>query len=717
MKQLIQNFKSGELYVDELPEPAIAKGMVLVSNAFSLISAGTEKGTVGVGQASLLGKAKQRPDLVKQVFQNYRKEGLRATIEKVTTKLDSLKALGYSSAGTVLASMDTNNIYKIGDRVSCAGQDYASHAGVVSIPQNLVAHIPDNVSFEEASFTTVGAIALQGVRQAEPTLGEKICVIGLGLLGQLTCQLLNANGCSVLGIDLSQASVDLCNELGYAKAYNRSESNLITILNNFTFGYGFDKVIITAAAPSNDPVVLSTEILRKKGVIIIVGSVAMEIPREPYFYKKELELKISCSYGPGRYDVNYEEFGHDYPIGYVRWTEQRNMQAFLDLIGSGAIDVKPLITHIFDIEESTKAFDIILGKIQEPFIGILIKYPQVKHAPRTNIIEVNPSGSHEIKIGFIGAGSFAQSALLPTAKKLGSLETVVTRTGINSKNVAQKFGFSKSSTEPENIFKNDEINTVFIVTQHNTHASYLVEAIKNRKAIFVEKPMALTKTELIEIVKAYESSEKRQILVGFNRRFAAISVKSKAAFANIGEPLTMNFRINAGYIPKEHWSQTEAGGGRILGEICHWIDLMQFYTNAEPVRVFAECIDNNNNKLKNDDNIIITVKFSDGSVGSISYFANGDKALSKERIEVFGGNVAFVNNDFQKGYLYFENKETTIKLSGKGHKEEVSIFLDAVQNGKVSPITFRSQVLTTLTTFGILDSLSTGLPQHIVYDF
>ena len=408
MKQVIQNFKTGELFEDDVPMPSISKGMVLVENKFSLISAGTERGTVKVGKASLLGKAKQRPDLVAQVLQNIKKEGLKATVDKVKTKLDSLKALGYSTSGVVMASMDTNGVFKAGDRVACAGQDYASHSEVVGVPQNLVVKIPDNVSFEEASFTTLGAIALQGVRQANPTLGENICVIGLGLLGQITTQLLKANGCKVFGIDLSPDLIELAKESGAEEALLRSAPNLLKAIENFTKGYGFDKVIITAAAPSNDPIELSAIITRKKGQVIVVGAVKMDIPRDPDFYRKELELKMSCSYGPGRYDVSYEEDGHDYPFAYVRWTEQRNMEAFLNLISQKSLNMKVLTTHEFDIENAEKAYDIVLGKTQEPHIGILIKYSDNE---QKNVTKYNISSNSikDLNVGVIGAGSFAQS--------------------------------------------------------------------------------------------------------------------------------------------------------------------------------------------------------------------------------------------------------------------------------------------------------------------
>lgn len=712
MKQLIQNFKSGKLYVDELPSPALSEGFVLVSNRFSLISAGTEKTTVSTAQASLIGKAKKRPDLVKQVIQNYKKEGLKATIEKVRTKLDSLKALGYSSAGVVLASMDTGGKFQPGDLVACAGLGYASHAEVISVPQNLVAKVPVGVSLEDASYTTVGAIALQGVRQADPKIGENICVIGLGLLGQITCQLLRANGCNVFGIDVSPRMIKFTNDNHVAAAVIRNDPNLLAAIDNYTSGIGFDKVIITAAGPTNDPVELSGQILRKKGAVIMVGAVKMDIPREPDFYKKELELKMSCSYGPGRYDVNYEELGIDYPHGYVRWTEQRNMEAFLQLIAKGSINLKPLTTHIFDVNDSVAAYDLILGKVSEPYIGILIKYPS-DEAAKFSDVTVNSREIKRMNAGFIGAGSFAQSYLIPNVRLLGSLDTVVTRNGLNSKNVAQKFGFNVASSEPRSILNKSAINTVFIATQHDTHAQYVIECLRAEKAVFVEKPLALNMEELREIIQTYQQTKNPVLMVGFNRRFAEISIIAKKEMHGTGEPLVMSMRVNAGFIPKDHWTQTSAGGGRIIGEVCHFIDLMQFFSGADPVQVFATSIDSSNSKIKNDDNISVSVKFSDGSVGNLVYTANGDKALPKERIEIYGGNMVFVIDDFVKGSLYRNNSGKHFKTSGKGHKQEVEAFVNAIETGTAIPISFKSLCLTTLTTFKILESLYTGMPQDI----
>ncbi len=714
MKQVIQNFKSGELYVDEVPLPSISKGMVLVENKFSLISAGTERGTVKVGKASLIGKAKQRPDLVAQVLQNIKKEGLKATLDKVRTKLDSLKALGYSTSGVVTASMDTKSLFQVGDRVACAGQDFASHSEIVAIPQNLIAKIPDNVSFEDASYTTLGAIALQGVRQSEPTLGDNICVIGLGLLGQITCQLLKANGCNVFGIDLSQRLVDLAIDTSTDIALLRNDSNLFATIDDFTNGHGFDCVIITAASPSNDPIELSAAIARKKGKVIVVGAVKMDIPRDPHFYRKELDLRMSCSYGPGRYDVNYEDNGQDYPYAYVRWTEQRNMEAFLRLISNGSVNLQALTTHIFDIIDAERAYDIVLGKVEEPSIGILLKYPESNTEKEISTFKVNNNKVEKINVGFIGAGSFAQSYLIPNVKSGGaSLDTVVTTKGITSKNVAQKFGFNNTSSNAEDIMNNANINTVFIATPHNSHARYAIEALKTNKNVFVEKPLAMTLDELQAVEDAYKGSNGK-LMVGFNRRFADVSKAIKKAFDNLSEPMFVNIRVNAGFIPKEHWTQNpELGGGRIIGEMCHFIDLMQYFTDSEPIKVYAECINTANAKMKADDNISIIVKFKNGSIGSLNYLANGDKSLPKEMIEVFGGGKTGRIHDFRFGELHERNKTTKLKSISKGHKQEVEAFLLSLSEGKESPISFESISLTTKTTFKIIDSLNTGLPQNI----
>ncbi|WP_341199933.1 bi-domain-containing oxidoreductase [Croceibacter atlanticus] len=713
MKQLIQNFKTGDLYVDDVPVPSISQNTVLVENKFSLISAGTERGTVKVGKANLIGKARQRPDLVAQVLQNVKKEGLKATLNKVKTKLDSLKALGYSTSGVVRASMDSNGKFKPGDRVACAGQDYASHAEIVNIPQNLVAKIPDNVSFEDASYTTLGAIALQGVRQAETRLGDKVCVIGLGLLGQLTIQLLKANGCQIFGIDLSNDLVKLAQENGADNALNRADSNLKSTLSTFTDGHGFDSIIITAATPSNDPIELSAEITRKKGKVIVVGAVKMDIPRDPDFYRKELDLRMSCSYGPGRYDINYEENGNDYPYAYVRYTEQRNMETFLALLSSGKISIKHLTTHSFVISEALKAYDIILGKTEEPHIGILLEYPDSNKAT-SQITTIQKAQAKNYQVGFIGAGSFAQSYLIPNVKNLNTtLNTVVTSKGISGKSVAQKFNFLKASTNPDDVLTNKDIQTVFIATPHNSHAKYTINALNENKNVFVEKPLAMTINELNDVKHAYQNSTGK-LMVGYNRRFSSLASKIKDEIKSSLEPKVVNIRVNAGFLEKEHWIQNpNVGGGRIIGEICHFVDLAQFFTGSKPVNVSAVSINSENAELTPNDNINITITFQNGSIANIMYLANGDKSLPKELIEVFcGGKVGRIL-DFRSGYLHSGNKIQKLKLSGKGHKEEVTNFIEVLNSKESELISFESLYLTTLTTFKIHDALTTGMPQTI----
>jgi polar amino acid transport system substrate-binding protein len=439
----------------------------------------------------------------------------------------------------------------------------------------------------------------------------------------------------------------------------------------------------------------------------------MDVPRDPHFYRKELELKISCSYGPGRYDVDYEERGVDYPFAYVRWTEQRNMEAFLDMLSKGLVDVKPLVTHTFDIDDAEEAYEIVLGKKSEPHIGILLRYS----AHESKFLTSKQLKTHPVRqlnVAFIGAGSFAQSYLIPNVKSCGaSLDTVVTSKGITSKNVAEKFGFNFCSADIADVVQKKEINTVFIATPHSSHANQVILALKANKNVFVEKPLAVTEQELEAIIKT-KASYNRPLMVGFNRRFAPVCATIKKEFENAGEPVVVNIRVNAGFIPKDHWTQIhEIGAGRIIGEMCHFIDLMQYFTNAEPVKVYADCIRSNNQKLKPDDHIAVVVKFSNGSLGNLIYVANGDKSLPKEHIEVFSAGKVGVINDFQHGCLYSRNNSKKLKSTGKGHQQEVKAFLDALTEGRDTPISFRSICLTTLTTFKILDSLKTGLPQDI----
>lgn len=715
MKQVIQNFKTGELSVADVPPPALAPGFVLVRNEFSLISAGTERATVSTAQASLLGKARQRPDLVKQVLETLKKEGLAETLRRVRTKLETLKELGYSSAGVVLVSLDREGKFQPGQRVACGGGGYASHAGVVSVPQNLVVRVPDTVALDAAAFTTLGAVAMQGVRQANPRLGEFVCVIGLGLLGQLTAQILKANGCQVFGIDTAESMVELALRTGCHAARTRSDPGLESAFNTFTGGHGFDAVIITAATQSADPVELATAILRQKGVVVVVGAVPMNIPREPHFYKKELELKISCSYGPGRYDHSYEEEGRDYPYGYVRWTENRNMAAFLRLLETRAVDVQPLITHVFDIEHAEKAYDLVTGRHQDRHLAILLKYPAFEAAsPQPAPPGPRPSPTHKIGIGFIGAGSFAQKFLIPYAQRHGDLVAVVTSRGVTAKSVGEKFRFGAYSTDFRAVLENPAVNTVFVATRHNTHAMLAAAALEAGKNVFVEKPLAIGHDEFAQVMTVAQRRTDCRLMVGFNRRFAPLASRAREIFQCIAGPMLLDYRVNAGFLPMEHWTQTAEGGGRILGEVCHFVDLMQFLTGSSPVSVFAQCVSAGNAKMPDQDNVAITLKFANGSVGQITYVACGDKLLAKERLEVFGGGQSFIIDDFRVGEHYANGVRRKLRMPGKGHEEEIETFLQAVREGLPSPIPLTSLAQTTAATFAILDSLSTGLPQPVV---
>ena len=720
MQQVIQNFKTGELYVEEVAKPSLAEGFVLVRNAYSAISAGTEKGTIDMAKASLWEKAKKRPDLVKQVLQNVQKEGVKATFKKVQSKLNSLKALGYSSAGTVVASLDTNHYFQPGDRVACAGQDYASHAEWVAVPQNLVARIPDNVSMEEASFTTLGAIAMQGVRQAAPTLGEHICVIGLGLLGQITCQILKANGCNVFGVDLDEKAIQLAQQLSAHQAASRQNPTLSAQVEQFTRGQHFDKVIITAATSSNDPLIFASEILRKKGQVILVGVAKIEVPRNPHFYKKELELKLSCSYGPGRYEPHYEEYGHDYPHAYVRWTEQRNMESFLQLLSYKSVQIQPFITHQFPIEQAKAAYDVILGKAKEPFVGVVLNYPNTPPSPNPPTKQTLHTPSKNLNVGFIGAGSFAQSYLIPHVKGTKSyLHTVITSRGMTAKEVQTKFGFQEADTDTKQVLDNSQINTVFIATRHNSHASLTTEVLKKDKHVFVEKPLAMSREELKLIRETYEARKSNEkgtspiLLVGYNRRFSSHAQKIKDFFAGVSAPISVQYRVNAGFIDKDHWTQQPAGGGRIIGEVCHFIDLMQYFTESQPVQVYAISTHSENRKESNQDNISVQIRFQNGSIGTLTYLANGDKSVAKEYIEVFGGSQVAILDDFKATYFHRGNKKSSWKLQDKGHKTEVLQFLECVEKGKPLPIDFESLCWTSESTFAILDSLATDLPQKV----
>ena len=705
------------MHVEEVPPPALRSGGVIVRNEYSLISAGTERSSVEKRKGGLVSKARSNPDQVKLVLDQIKQQGVWTVYRKVMSKLEDANALGYSTAGVVIAVANDIDEFAVGDRVACGGSS-ASHGELSFVPRNLCVKLPPSVSTQEAAYTTLGAIALQGVRLSAPTLGETVVVIGLGLVGLLTVQILKAAGCSVIGIDLDPKSVALAKSLGADAVFRRTTSGLASDVRSRTYGVGADAVVITAATKSNDPVQLAGELARDKGRVVLVGDVGITLPRSTY-YAKELDFKISRSYGPGRYDKLYEEKGVDYPLGFVRWTEKRNMEEFVRLLAERKVDVKSLTTHTFPIAEALKGYALISGKAKERSIGVLIEYPKEKEpGPTAVTVAPPPKTKGTLTVGFIGAGNFAQSSLIPyldTRKVV--LKSVCTSNGLNAKNAARKFAFQSATTEPNEIYASKEIDTVFIATRHNLHGPLCVEAIRHHKHVFVEKPLALNETELTEIIKAHDDATKQshlRLMVGFNRRFAPSVRRAKEFFADLNEPLLVVYRINAGFIPSDHWVHDPVeGGGRIIGEVCHFVDTIQYLTGGEPVKVFAQSL-SLSGKQTQSDNISVTLRMSDGSVGTIIYLANGDSSVPKERIEIScGGKTAIVDN-FKALETYAGGTKRVHESFSvdKGHKTEVEEFITSIHLA-TDLIPFPSLVATTRTTFKIIESLETGLPVAI----
>lgn len=712
MRQIVQHARSGDLELLEMPDPGARAGGILVENAVSLISAGTERTAVEFAQRSLLGKAQERPDLVRQVIGRLHVDGIAPTIEAVREKLEQRNVLGYSCAGVVREVGRGAEEFRIGDRVACAGAAYAHHAGLVSVPRNLAVSIPDGVSFEEAAYVTLGAIAMQGVRISAVQLGECVAVVGLGLLGQLTCQILRACGCRVVGIDLDPAKVELARELGAEVAIERADVR--AAISQATEGVGADAVLITAASHNNDPIDLAAAICRDRGRVVVVGAVGMELPREP-FYLKELELRLSRSYGPGRYDPHYEELGHDYPIGYVRWTERRNMQEFLRLIASGQINTQRLTTHRFPLEEAAEAYRIVTGERKEPSLGLLLTYAHqdVAPEPRVELRSPRPEAGR-LGIGMIGAGSFARGVLLPRFAAARDMDLVglATATGLTARATGQKFGFGYCTTDSSRLLADSSIRAVVITTRHDTHARFVCDALAAGKDVFVEKPLALNEEELEQVVEAYRESG-RLLAVGFNRRFSSLAVQLKEAFTNRG-PLAIQYRVNAGQIPGGHWiHDVQQGGGRIVGEVCHFVDFVSFLTNSAPVEVFASTI--RGSAATQQDTLSIVLQLQNGSLASINYFALGDRSVPKEQVEVFGGGVVGILDDFRSLSIFADGQRTARKLrrQDKGFDQEIAAFAAAVRGGTEPPIPVASLVETTRTTFAIEESIRTRMPVRL----
>jgi predicted dehydrogenase/threonine dehydrogenase-like Zn-dependent dehydrogenase len=704
MEQVTQQLKTGEIIIQELPMPMLATGMLLVRNHYSVISAGTEGSTVKTARKSLVGKAKERPQQVKQVIDVLRQQGPVQTYRTVMKKLDAYSPLGYSCAGEVIEVGTGVKGYAIGDNVACAG----NHAEVVCAPVNLCVKLPPDANLKRACYNTLGAIALQGIRQAELRLGESCVVIGLGLLGQLTCLMLQAGGVAAYGIDIDTHVVEIAKKHCADHAWTRSDTGVAEQIEKLTGGIGVDAVIITAATRSLDPINFAGQIARKKGRVVVVGAAPTGFDREPYYYKKELEVRMSCSYGPGRYDINYEEKGIDYPAAYVRWTEKRNMQAFQELLHSERINIDYLTTHEFLLDDAPKAYDMIVNR-SEPYLGIVLEYDinkPMKQA-RVEVSDYKPEG--KVRLAFIGAGSYAQGSLLPNVPHKDSdvvCKAVMTNSGTTSKRVAERFGFEYCTSDIKDILDNEDINTVFITTRHDSHAEYVLKSLRAMKNVFVEKPLCLKVDELTEIEQVYgeeRTGEAGQLMVGFNRRFAphAVALKQRLVEA----PMSMIYRINAGSIPADAWIQdTTVGGGRIIGEVCHFVDFLTFMCGSLPVRVYASALPDPGHL---NDTLTVNLEFENESVGTICYFANGSKRIPKEYIEIYQSGLTGIIRDFKQLDIFGGSKQERKKLlnQNKGQADMVKALINRIKDGGGSLI--RSDEIFTVTraTFGIIESL------------
>jgi predicted dehydrogenase/threonine dehydrogenase-like Zn-dependent dehydrogenase len=721
MKQVFQDARTAEVTVAEVPAPKLLAGCILIHTAASLVSAGTERAASEFAGKNLLQKARMRPDLVREVLNKIGRDGLMSTVASVRSRLDQPSTLGYSSAGTVIAVGEGVTDISVGDRVACAGAGHAVHAEFACIPRLLAAKIPsETVSFEDAAFTTLGAIALHGIRNAECKLGDTVAVIGLGLLGQLTLQILKAAGCCVLGMDISSERAELALRLG-ADAVSTSSSSFRELCMQHSAANGVDSVLITAQSASNDPIDLAGDVARHRATVVAVGTVAMDIPRRT-FYEKEIDFRVSRSYGPGRYDAAYEQKGIDYPIGYVRWTETRNMDAFLKLLSDRKLDLHPLITHRFPITQANAAYELITGETPEPFLAVLITYPQEKNANTDRTVKIASAAKlgtsqKSVRIGLLGTGSFAITTLLPALKQLKGIEFEIAgaATGSHAWHAARKFGFRSCTTDDQEILNNASINTVVIATRHHLHAGQVIAALGAGKHVFCEKPLCLNVEELRQIAEAHENAS-TLLTVGFNRRFAPLAIRMKDFLQDSGEPLALNYRINAGFLPPDHWlNDPLQGGGRIIGEVCHFVDFLCFLTGSSVTEVETRSLPNPGRY--SNDNVICSLRFANGSHATISYLANGDKSYSKERIEVFGAGRVAVLEDFRRLDLVRDGKKQIFRSrlrQDKGHRGECEAFLRSIQTGASSSIPFAEIISTMLTTFALEESRCLGKPVQVM---
>jgi len=708
MKQVARQPRDGRISVAEVPLPTVRRGWVLVENRCSLISAGTERSKVELDAKGLIGKAKSRPDLVRKVVEKARAEGVRVAVGVARERLAALTPLGYSSAGVVLELGPGVEGLAPGERVACGGAGWANHAEVVSVPRNLIARVPDSVPLESAAYATVGAIALHGVRRSEAAVGERVGVIGLGLVGQLAIRILRASGCESYGVDLDPRAVGLARQAG-ATAFERDDQSLESTLLELTDGIGLDAVLLCAATSSADPLHLGARLARERGRLVIVGDMPVELNRD-VLYEKELDLRMSRSYGPGRYDREYEEHGRDLPPAYVRWTEQRNLQVFVDLLAAGQVDPAPLTTHRFPVGRAEEAYRVLSQPDAEdrPF-GILITYdgPMVRPAaPRPQARARERAGA---RIGVIGAGAFARATLLPALQAEGAqLVAVTTQSGLGAADVARRFAFERTAQDSREILEADDVDSVVIATRHSSHADIVAAALRAGKAVFVEKPLALSHEELSEVELAL--SDTSVLMVGFNRRYAPLVERLRERLG--GAPgSTLLARVNAGPLPRDHWlHDPEEGGGRLLGEGCHFVDLLYNLADSQFESVYASASPQPERPLECSDSFVASLRFSNGTVASLLYSGRGDPRLPKERIEVFGGGLSATLDDFRRLESYLGGRREVVKSrSDKGHRAQLRHFVGAAA-GQMEPPSIDSYLNSTRATLTLADSLRVGLP-------
>ena len=737
MKEVEQNYRTGTLRVTEVPEPSARRGNVLLRNAASLVSAGTEKGMIDFARKSLLGKAKSRPDLVKQVIDKFRTEGILETWRQVMGRLDTPVLLGYSSAGIVTQVGDVESSFAVGDRVACTGSGFAGHAEVVSVPAHLCVHVPSNVSLEQASFCAVGGIGLEAVRMSLADLGGRVVVIGLGLLGQIVVQQLDAAGCHVFGVDIDARKTGMASQYGAEAVAAGGATDVVDEVASWTQGQGADAVIILAATPSNEPLEQAAAMCRERGRVVATGMVGLQVPRRA-FYDKELELVVSRAWGPGLYDVKYVDKQVDYPLPYARWTANRNLEEFMSQLGKGTVQVEHLITHRFSIEAATEAYEMILAGKDE-YIGTLLKYPDTQEF-HTTIKPTQPPDLDRtanlpkpaaklwmrdqrrgpsvdttvVSVGLVGAGVYANGTMLPIIRKLPGirLRGIASMTGRAARHAATKYGFDYCSTDHRQLLDDPELDLLLILTRHGSHASIVKDALEAGKHVFVEKPLALDIGQLRTLVDTYMEAQSsvstpRVAMVGFNRRFSPFSKWLKDRFESISQPLTINCVVNAGSVLPDSWvNDQQEGGGRIIGEVCHFIDIVQYITSSMTVRTYAQGQPHDNGAY--DDSVVVTLEMANGSRASITYAARGDKRFPRERIEVFGGGAVGTIQNFKSATFIKGGRRKRSRnwfTVDRGHQGEMEALISAIRDETESPVPFDDYLNTTLATFAAEKSL------------